>query len=437
MLKSLTDKTPSQRQMYILAALGSGIEYYDFCIFIFFTKILGNLFFSVHDPLISTLLGYSILIIGTFGRLFGGILFSHIGDKHGRKSAFLYTILCMTIPSFIITFLPTYASIGIFSTILLIFLRLLQGFAVGGEIPGAATLIYENVNSKNKSLACSVLMAGNLLGLFFASFVQYLLSLFLSNGELNSFGWRIAFFVGGLLGIIGIFIRKKIRESPVFLNLKNNHKLERRPILALFKNHFRETILATFLNSFILCFGLIFFSFLPSYLSVHFHYNMSTVLKANSYALIICVISIILCGFLTKKFDKHGMFKLGCFIFLVILFPIFLFFSSGNTTFLFLGYFFGALFSGLVLSPAYSIINEMFPAQVRFSGFAISLGIAAIIFGSGGASLCTYVIQKTNFTLFPAVFMMICCSLSFISIVLYTTRFRVLVTQYNISNQNG
>ena len=100
------------RRIYLLAALGSGIEFYDFSVFIFLTSILGSVFFPGQNPFFSTIFSYSILIIGTLGRLFGGILFSHIGDKYGRKSSFLYTIVCMAIPSFLIAFLPTYATWG-------------------------------------------------------------------------------------------------------------------------------------------------------------------------------------------------------------------------------------------------------------------------------------------------------------------------------------
>ncbi|WP_392536431.1 MFS transporter [Legionella sp. 227] len=263
----------SERKIIFLASLGGALEFYDFVIYVIFAPIISQVFFPETDPLASLMSVYAVFAIGYLIRPLGGIAFSHFGDKYGRKKTFIFSVILMAVPTVLIGFLPTYQHIGILSSILLIFLRLLQGLSIGGEIPGALTFACEHVNPRSRALACGVIFSFLNLGIFLGALISLILTNQLSNAQLLNFGWRIPFILGGLLGLFSFYIRKRLAESPLFLAFKNSTENRRIPFIEAITLYWRKILQGIGLT----CLGSVMinllFLYMPTYLSTILAYQ--------------------------------------------------------------------------------------------------------------------------------------------------------------------
>ncbi len=205
-----------------LAALGGALEFYDFIIFVFFAVIIGDLFFPADIPdWLRQFQTFGIFAAGYLARPLGGIIMAHFGDKIGRKRMFTLSIFLMAVPTLLIGLLPTYATLGIAAPVLLLGLRILQGAAIGGEVPGAWVFVAEHVPAARVGLACGILTAGILLG----SLVATAINTQIPKEEVVVWGWRLAFVLGGVFGIIAMYLRRWLHETPVFAELQARKEL--------------------------------------------------------------------------------------------------------------------------------------------------------------------------------------------------------------------
>lgn len=210
----------------LLTSVGGMLEFYDFVIFGMFAIILGKTFFPAEaSQALQALSAFTVFAVGYFARPIGGIIFGHIGDKYGRKKSFILTILIMGVASFLIALLPSYKNVGIIATLLFILLRIVQGAAIGGEIPSAVVFLKESL-SKHGGLACGIIFCFINFGIFFAEITKVVTTYFWTD----EYAWRIAFMLGGIAAIISYFFRKEIHETTIFLNKDTEYKV---PLLKL------------------------------------------------------------------------------------------------------------------------------------------------------------------------------------------------------------
>ena len=204
-----------------LSALGGALEFYDFIVFVFFTKALSTLFVppDVSDW-VRQLQTYGIFAAGYLARPLGGIVMAHYGDLIGRKRMFTLSIFLMAVPTFAMGLLPTYADIGIAAPILLLLLRIVQGAAIGGEVPGAWVFVAEHVPPRHVGFACGTLTAGLTIGILFGSLMATFINQSMAAQEVLDYGWRIAFIIGGVFGILGVYLRRYLSETPVFEEMR-------------------------------------------------------------------------------------------------------------------------------------------------------------------------------------------------------------------------
>lgn len=209
-----------------LAALGGALEFYDFIIFVFFAAVVGALFFPPDMPewlrLVQT---FGIFAAGYLARPLGGIIMAHFGDRIGRKRMFSLSILLMALPTLAMGMLPTYQTIGIAAPLLLLLMRVLQGAAIGGEVPGAWVFVAEHVPPQRIGFACGVLTSGLTSGILLGSLVATWLNSWLTPQEVLAGGWRIPFFLGGLFGLMAMYLRRWLHETPVFLAMQARRAL--------------------------------------------------------------------------------------------------------------------------------------------------------------------------------------------------------------------
>jgi MFS family permease len=203
--------TREELKTFTISALGGSLEFYDFVVYVYFATIMSKLFFDTSSQLAGLILTYSVFASGYLARVLGGLIFSHFGDKNGRKNSFALTVFLMAAPTFIIGLLPTYSQVGVLASFLLFLCRFAQGLAIGGEIPCSVTFIYEHAHKSRRAFACGILFCGIIFGIFLGSSAGYLATRFYSEETLLAWGWRVPFLIGGVLGLIGVYLRKFLK----------------------------------------------------------------------------------------------------------------------------------------------------------------------------------------------------------------------------------
>ena len=223
---------PLNRQDYktlSLAALGGALEFYDFIIFVFFAVVIGELFFPADIPeWLRQFQTFGIFAAGYLARPLGGIIMAHFGDLIGRKRMFTLSIILMALPTLLIGLLPTYAVLGIAAPLLLLLLRILQGAAIGGEVPGAWVFVAEHVPARRVGVACGTLTAGLTAGILLGSLVATAINRGMSPGDVSDWGWRLAFVLGGVFGIVAMYLRRWLHETPVFAEMQQRKAVRAR-----------------------------------------------------------------------------------------------------------------------------------------------------------------------------------------------------------------
>lgn len=209
--------TPQDKRTLGLSSLGGALEFYDFVIYVFYAKIISELFFPTGlSPFWAMLNTYGIFAAGYFFRPLGGVVMAHFGDLVGRKRLFSLSILLMALPTLMIGIMPTFESIGYAAPLLLLLMRVVQGIAIGGEIPAAWTFVSEHVPEQKIGLANGLLTAGLSLGILLGALMSLFISLQFSEAEIHDWAWRIPFIVGGIFGFVALYLRSYLKETPVF-----------------------------------------------------------------------------------------------------------------------------------------------------------------------------------------------------------------------------
>ena len=233
-----------------LSALGGALEFYDFIIFVFFAAVVGKLFFPADMPeWLRQLQTFGIFAAGYLARPLGGIVMAHFGDLLGRKKMFTLSIFMMAVPTLLMGLLPTYAQIGIWAPIALLLLRVIQGAAIGGEVPGAWVFVAEHVPARRVGLACGTLTSGLTIGILLGSLVATAINRLYSPEELLAYAWRVPFLLGGVFGLLAVYLRRWLHETPVFAELQLRKALAAElPLKTVLREHRSAVILSMMLN---------------------------------------------------------------------------------------------------------------------------------------------------------------------------------------------
>ncbi len=395
---------PDERKIIFLASLGGALEFYDFIIYVVFAPIISQIFFPATDKLASLMRVYAVFAIGYLIRPLGGIIFSHFGDRYGRKKTFICSVLLMAVPTVFIGFLPTYQHIGVWASVLLIVMRILQGLSIGGEIPGAITFTCEHVSPHSRGLACGVIFCFLNLGIFLGSAISLFLTHYLSDEKLVTIGWRIPFILGGVLGIFSFYIRKQMAESPVFIAFQQKEVKLRIPLYEAITVYWKKIIQGVGLT----CLGSVVinlvFLYMPTYLSIILAYPEQEATVFNTINLFVYSCLLVFFCWYADRVGRRKVLLTGAICF--ILFSYFLFaILSLQTT----GALIGALSALALLSSSImiypSLLVELFPTAIRYTGIAIAYNVAFAFFGGLTPFIVTYLIEKTQNVLAPGFYL--------------------------------
>lgn len=370
-----------QRKIITLSSIGGAIEFYDFIVFVFFAKIISQLFFPQTNPTAALMATFAVFAVGYLARPLGGMIFGHFGDRLGRKKTFIATVILMAVPTFLIGCLPTYAHVGLLASCLLIALRLLQGFSVGGEIPGAIVFASETSPQHHRGLACGIVFFGVNMGLVFGSLFTTVLTHLLDQNALLSWGWRIPFWFGGILGVVSFYLRKQTQETEFFKKLQSNNKLTRFPLFTIIKQYPKSALqgfLLTGLQAIIIS---LFFLYMPTYLTDTFHYPSKQILTFNTVNVFMFSVIILFVSQLSDRIGRKKLMRSGAAFLIVFTYFLFSLFHRDQLAIVVLVMMLCGLFATCITSCFAPMLAELFPTDVRYSGVAISYNIGFILGG--------------------------------------------------------
>ncbi|WP_199548217.1 MFS transporter [Streptomyces sp. N35] len=383
--------TPGGIRRIVAASLvGTTIEWYDFFLYGSAAALVFNtLFFPDSDPLVGTLLSFLTYAVGFAARPLGGVVFGHYGDKIGRKKLLVISLMMMGGATFAMGLLPTHATIGVGAPILLTLLRLIQGFALGGEWGGAVLIVSEHGGAKQRGFWASWPQAGAPGGNLLATGVLALLAAVQSDAAFQAWGWRIPFLLSGVLVVIGLWIRISVSESPVFLEAQEKAAAraeqgvkDEAPVVEVFRRSWREVLTAIGTR-----FGenisyYILTAFLLVYVTVHLELPKSTALNAVLIGSAVHFVTIPLWGALSDRIGRRPVTLIGAVGMAVWAFAFFALLDTESFPVMALAVTVGLLFHGAMYGPQAAFISEMFDTKVRYSGASMGSQLASIIGGA-------------------------------------------------------
>jgi MHS family shikimate/dehydroshikimate transporter-like MFS transporter len=416
--------TPRQRastsKVVAASTIGTVIEWYDFFVNASAAALVfGPLFFPASNPTVSTLAALSVYALGYVTRPLGGIIFGHFGDRVGRKSMLVISMMLMGFGTFLVGLLPTYQQIGILAPILLIVLRLLQAMGLGGEWGGAVLLVTESAPARRRGLFGSFVQVGNPIGRLTATGV-FALATRLPESDFLSWGWRIPFLASALLIIVGLVIRFQIDETPEFQKLRQSKKTVKMPVFEALTKYRRETVIAVGLKITEVAWVGILTVFAVTYLTQQLGMQRSVVLAAITVAGLIEVLVMPLAGWLSDMIGRRAIYLVGTAFGILLAFPIFWLFETRDTTVVTWAIVVGiCLCQGVIFALHASFMPELFGTDARYSGVSLGFQLGAAIGGGLTPVIAAAVVARTGAT-WPVSLMLVALGILTIIAVLST-----------------
>jgi metabolite-proton symporter len=413
---SEADHTAQLRKAVVASTIGTAIEWYDF--FLYGTAaglVFGKLYFPNEDPLTATLAAFGTYFIGFVGRPIGAAIFGHYGDRIGRKATLIATLLTMGIATFLIAFVPTYAEIGIWGAVILTVLRMLQGIGVGGEWGGSVLLAMEWSKSHgSRGLVASWPQFGVPCGLFLANLAVLAFSQ-MSGDQFYTWGWRLPFAISIVLVGVGLWIRLGILETPVFQKVLDEDKVEKAPIVEVFKKHPKEIVLSALARMAEQAPFYIFTAFIFAYAVGTLHMSRNLILTAVLVASCVSFVSIPLSGHISDLIGRRKMYLIGAATVGLFGFLYFAMVDTANPVLVFLAIVLSLIPHDMMYGPQAALIAEAFTPRLRYSGASLGYQLASVIAGGPAPLIATalFATYKSGFAI--SIYIAICAVISLVS----------------------
>ena len=410
--------TPAGWRIVLLASLGGTLEFFDFVVFGIFARDIADAIFPNSSPLVSLMASFAAFAAGYLARPIGGIVLSHFGDRYGRRRVFLWSIFVMSLATFGMGFVPSYAAWGVAASGLMVGLRILQGFCLGGELPGALTYVVETA-PRIAPFVCGVVFACVTMGVAAATGVSLSLRTLLAPELVPVLAWRLAFVLGGLGGILSFVLRRSLEESPEFARMRS--LASRQPLRELLQTHAAPVLVGCAVLAGTACFNGLFFSHLPAYLAGVLQYDPRLAVYSQTVGVIASALGILATGWLGDRIAPRYLLRFGVALLALLAYPFYVALEarSANLTLLLT---LAGLVAGLTNGSFACLLTDLFPTRIRFTGVALVFNISFTIFSGTAPLLATTLIRDMATATAPALLMMGCGLLALVG-SFWTERF--------------
>jgi len=395
-MTTVTQTNKASIRLVALASLiGTSIEWYDFFLYNTAAALVFNkLFFPTFDPFVGTLLAFSTYTVGFVARPIGAIVIGHYGDKVGRRSMLVLTLMMMGVATVLVGLLPTYASIGIWSSVLLVILRLVQGFGVGGQWGGAVLMAVEHAPAGKRGFYGSWPQIGVPAGLLTSTIVFSLFSK-LPADQFLSWGWRVPFLLSIVLVGIGLLIRLSILETPAFTKMKETKTQSRQPVLEVLQKYPKQVLQAAGMRCAENGSFYIYSAFMLVYATQHSHIDRSVALNGIMIASACEFVAVPAYGALTDRIGRRPVYMFGAIMTAVLAFPLFWLFDTGSTLLVTLALLLVFLCSHAPMyAPQGAFFSELFGTSVRYSGASLGAQLSAAVAGGFSPLIATALLPR-------------------------------------------
>jgi metabolite-proton symporter len=409
------------RRAVIASTVGTAIEWYDFFLYSTVTGLVfAKLFFPHSDPWVGTLEAFGIYAVGFIARPIGAAIFGHYGDRIGRKSTLIATLLLMGLATAAVALVPGYSSIGIWGAVILTALRFIQGVGVGGEWGGSVLMSMEWArNNHSRGLVASWPQFGVPCGLFLANLAVLAFSQ-MSGDQFLAWGWRLPFALSIILVGVGLYIRLGILETPVFSKLVSEQKIERAPMLAVIREYPKEILLSAFARMAEQAPFYIFTAFVFSYGIKTLHVSRDFLLTAVLVASIFSFISIPLFGHVSDKIGRKNMYMIGAIVTGVFGFIYFAMLDTRSEPIIFLAIVLSLIPHDMMYGPQAALIAESFTGRLRYSGSSLGYQLASVIAGGPAPLIAAWLFGAFQSPHAVAIYIAICGVISVVATALMT-----------------
>ncbi len=402
-----TGPSAAQWRMILLASLGGALEFYDFVVFGVFAPSIAAAFFPAADPVVSQLLAFAGFAVGYLARPVGGFVLAHFGDRLGRRRVFVGNVLAVSLATLGMGLVPTYASWGIAAPVALLALRLIQGFCLGGELPGALTYVSETAPAR-ASLVCGVVFACVNSGVLLATLVSLLVQVAMPAGLLPGFGWRLAFLLGGALGLLGFKLRQALEETPAFAEART--QIARVPLREVFATHLWPALVGVSLCAATAGFTGLLFVHVPGYLR-GLGYAPPLVAVAQNAAVATLSVGLLAVAWLGDRLPRRHMMSAGAAVLLVGCYPWYVA-TAGHALALVPLAMLASLGAALAIGTFGAVVADLFPTRLRFTGIAFAYNVAFTVFSGTAPLVAAAAIRLTGSAEAPALVMGVCAALA-------------------------
>ncbi|WP_460954795.1 MFS transporter [Parasphingorhabdus pacifica] len=416
------EATPPQKSLLRravgAAAIGNCTEWYDFGVYAYVAAYVGHQFFP--GPL-ATVSAFAVFAISFVFRPFGSFFFGPLGDRIGRQKVLAVTILLMSGSTFMIGLLPTHSTIGILAPILLLLCRVLQGFSTGGEYGGAATYIAEFAPDRKRGFYGSWLEFGTLAGFGLGALVPTILILNLSTESMEAWGWRVPFLLAGPLGLIGLYLRRKLEDTPAFNNLKATDNIAKSPVKSLIVQHWQQLLILMGIVVLINVANYTILTYMESYLSETLSIPSGQeyqVLVPLLLVVAVMMIAVTPVGALSDRVGRKPLFLSAAICFIVLPYPAFLLISQGTMLTTLAGLVLLGVGHVQLIGPLAGTLPAMFPTKVRYAAFSIGYNVSTAAFGGTAPLINESVVTATGNSFFPAFYLMGAAIIALVPILL-------------------
>ncbi|ULE34627.1 MFS transporter [Mycobacterium sp. IDR2000157661] len=394
------------------ASIGNAVEWFDFAIYGFLATFIAANFFPAGNETAALLNTFAIFAAAFFMRPLGGFFFGPLGDRLGRQRVLALVILLMSGATVLIGLLPTYAAIGVAAPLLLLFLRCLQGFSAGGEYGGGAVYLAEFATEKRRGLTITFMAWSGVLGFLLGSLTVTMLQALLSTDAMNSYGWRIPFLIAGPLGLVGLYIRLRLDDTPHFAELSNSDRIAESPLREAVSTSWRP--IAQLIGMFVV-FNIgyyVVFTFLPAYFIKTLDYSKTSAFVSVTLASLVALVLILPLAALSDRIGRRPMLIAGSLAFAVLGYPLFLLLNSGSVIAAIAAHCGLAVIESIYVSVAVSAGVELFATRVRYSGFSVGYNICVAAFGGTTPYVVTWLTAETGNNLAPSWYLVIAALVS-------------------------